>query len=198
MRSSTKAPTCGTESLDTELVRNTSVRSNASREAPEIESLPIVGTTWYQRGAAYWVRRVGLSMFFLAFLALDLAIVASIVVPMLQKDSQRAAGLFLVVVVVVLGTAMGVWVWRRDPDRDRRSANRAGSAGGAAGAASGSLATAGIGIGGILIPVAVVITIGPMLVYFIKSLTPVPQLERRARERLERSQHSGEPSHPNR
>jgi hypothetical protein len=172
--------------------------SIASRDRVEIESLPVIGTTWYERGPAYWVRRAGLALFFLALLALDVAIVASILAPMLQRGNQRAPGLFLLVVVVVVGTAMGVWVWRRDPYGDRRSAQRAGRAGGAVGTASGSLGISGIGFGAILVPIAVAITIGPMLVYFIKSLTPVPVLERRARERLERSQRSGEQSHPNR
>src|SRR5689334_22377091 len=124
--------------------------SIASRDRVEIESLPVIGTTWYERGPAYWVRRAGLALFFLALLALDVAIVASILAPMLQRDNQRAPGLFLLVVVVVVGTAMGVWVWRRDPYVDSRSAQRAGRAGGAVGTGSGSLATSGIGFGAIL------------------------------------------------
>jgi hypothetical protein len=161
---------------------------------PEIESLPVIGTTWYQRGLAYWSRRVALSVFFLALLALDVAIVASILVPMLQSDSQKPPGLFLLMVVLVVGTAMGIWVWRRDPDADRGSATRAGGAAAAGGAASGTLARAGSGLGAVLIPMAAVITVGPMVVYFIKSLTPVPPPERRARGRLERwhQQHGGE------
>jgi uncharacterized membrane protein YfcA len=150
---------------------------------PSIESLPWIGRTWYHRGFSYWARRAALSLLLLGLAALDVAILGWILVPMLRNDYQRPAGIVLLTVVVVAGIAMGVWVWRRDPNRDRASSRRAVALGGAGGAAGAFSAAAG-GIGAVLIPLAALITVGPMLVYFIRSLTPVPFLERKARERL--------------
>lgn len=41
--------------------------SRASSE-PAIPSLPRVGTTWYRRGAPYWLRRAGTTLFFFLFM----------------------------------------------------------------------------------------------------------------------------------
>ena len=150
---------------------------------PEIESLPWVGRTWYHRGPSYWALRASLSLIFLLLAVVDAAILGWILVPMLQNSYQRLPGLFLLGVVVVVGAATSVWIWRRDPSRDRVSSRRTvalGAGGGAAGAFAGAMG----GIAAIIFPLAALITVGPMLVYFIKSLTPVPALERKARERL--------------
>ncbi|QNP69841.1 hypothetical protein IAG44_10545 [Streptomyces roseirectus] len=42
--------------------------SRASSETPAIPSLPRLGTTWYRRGVPYWLRRAGLTLFFLLFM----------------------------------------------------------------------------------------------------------------------------------
>ena len=37
---------------------------------PPIPEIPILGTTWYRRGVAYWLRRAGISLFAIAMFAL--------------------------------------------------------------------------------------------------------------------------------
>jgi hypothetical protein len=149
---------------------------------PEIESLPFLGTTWYKRGPSYWFRRVLLTLFWLGLVTADVAITVFLCLPLLDRT---VAEVFLLVVVVV-GVASGVWIWRRSPSTQperpsprRKTWNRIGTV-----VAFGALALAAIVTGGGIIFWLLPFGMGFFVVVFLKSLAPVPFLERQARESL--------------
>jgi amino acid transporter len=155
----------------------------AAELEPEIESLPFLGRTWYRRGPSYWVRRVLFTLFWLGLVALDVVVFRFVLLPTL---TQNAAGVFLLVVIVV-GVASFVWLWRRSPSTQpelplprRKTLNRIGTV-----VAFGALVLAAVVTGGGIFFWLLPFCIGFFVVAFLKSLAPVTFLERQARERLE-------------
>lgn len=152
---------------------------------PEIESIPWFGTSWYRRGPDYWWRRFLLSLVLLAVVAIYVAIIGAVLLTGLDTHSGRNASAALLVIVVVTSIATGIWMWRRPEGGSERVRGLTGAAAG--GAALGTLARAGLVLGYVVMFLGAVLTLGPMLVLFIKSITnPHVYVERRARERLER------------
>jgi hypothetical protein len=150
---------------------------------PEIASLPFLGTTWYRRGPSYWVRRALLTLFWLGLIALDVVVIRFVLLPALSRNEAEA---FLLVVVVV-GVASFVWLWRRSsstqpehPSPRRKTWNRVGGI-----VTFGALAVAVVGTGGGIFLWLLPFCTGFLVVVFLKSLAPVTFLERQVRESLE-------------
>jgi hypothetical protein len=154
---------------------------------PEIESLPFVGRTWYRRGPSYWLRRALFTLFFLVLAALNVAFLVAVALNGRNSQQDRIGSEVLLVLAVVVGLATGIWLWRQIPPADSKPpARRAVMTGVGTGAAAGTLARA---VGGVLagafLLIAAILTVGPLVVVCLKSLTPVMYQERKARERLE-------------
>src|SRR5258708_19635107 len=81
-------------------------RSGSSALAPEIESLPFVGRTWYTRGASYWFRRALMSLFFLALTAFWIWLLWS-VIQAVDSQSGRTSSTVLLVIVIFPGFPPG-------------------------------------------------------------------------------------------
>jgi hypothetical protein len=150
-----------------------------------VESLPGFGTTWYDRGASYWILRAGIAIFTAALVALWTFIVGAVV----HSSGPTGSPAFVAALIaeVVLSIATGIWQFRKirnrpyrwtgkDRDRTRAAGPWAGSL--------GSLARAGSVLAGLVIVVLALLTYGAMLAVFALSLMPELPPERQARMRL--------------
>jgi len=152
---------------------------------PEIESLPLVGKTWYRRGPSYWFRRVLISLFFFVLAALDLALIASIIGSSLGTEQGRVGSAVVLVLLVVVGIATGRLMWGKlPPGQYQRPSSRSvwGSAG--TGAAIGTLLRTGP-LAGFFILFGSIFTAGPLVVLFLRSFPSVTYGESEARDRLQ-------------
>ena len=108
-------------------------REAAGPVRPYIEPLPVVGTTWYERGPAYWWRRAGMSLALIVALACEVPLLVGFLSGI--RDSSPTGFRVALVVVLVLGIATGVVTWvgssparalhrarRADPGLARRAA----------------------------------------------------------------------------
>jgi hypothetical protein len=171
-------------------MQSTQPRGNSSRGEstlePEIESLPWFGTSWYARGPSYWFRRVVMTLLCLGVVGLYAGIIGGVLLSGLNSQDGRVVSTVLLVLVVVVGFATGIWIWRRSPGGQSAQPSRRtiwGVAG--TGAAAGTLVRAGWLLGGVLIFFGAILTSGLVVVLLIKSFTPVLEPEQQARERLE-------------
>lgn len=140
-----------------------------------IPKLPAVGTTWYERGLSYWVRRAGATLFLAVMLAAWTAMIGAFVRASGPAGSPAFIGVLVAEVVFSLGT--GAWLfyrmWKQPSQRWMPSVR------------SVSIATR---LGSVLLialwGVAVLLSYGLILALFLRSFTPVPPPERAARSRL--------------
>lgn len=97
---------------------------SAGGRSTSAESLPIVGTTWQDRGPAYWWRRLLMSLGFLAILALYGGIVAGVAVGI---DNRTGITVFLAITAGCAALS-AVWFLRRQrlARVDRARAERKG------------------------------------------------------------------------
>jgi hypothetical protein len=154
---------------------------------PEIESIPILGRTWYARGRSYWFRRVLFTLFCLGVVAIYLGIFGIVLLSPsgLPAQEDRTVKAVLLLLVVVAGVAEAVWLWRRPPGLSKPPSRGVIAGGVGAAAIVLMLARAGVGLGGVLFFFGAAFTFGLVAVMFLKSFTPVPYAERRARSSLE-------------
>jgi hypothetical protein len=148
-----------------------------------IEPLPWFGTTWYERGPAYWLRRGAVTLGMLACLAIVVPL-AYAVLAGLYAFSPVALVVGLAVMAST-GVWTAVWMWRRwwvDVAPPSRRATRAAAAGGAA---VGLLARAGVLLGAIALGIGSALLLAPLLVLLVISFFPQLPPERRARLRLQ-------------
>jgi hypothetical protein len=161
-----------------------------------VESLPGLGTTWVDRGAAYWLRRAGLALMW----AVVVTLVTAIVIGFLGgiRSSSRTGFYAALAVEVAWSLAIIGWFivgtvrrWndaappRRLTGRSRR-AGRAGRPGqaGRDGAALGVLARSGFLIGQVFLVVGSLFFLGLYVALFLTYLLPEIPAERQARLRL--------------
>jgi hypothetical protein len=158
----------------------------APAPGPYVPSLPMLGTTWYERGPAYWRRRVGLSLLVLCGLALDLLLVGSFLAGFWQDARTGAA--VTAVVIVVFGIVAGVWTWRRAGRIDRPTGVGARDARLAArmGATTGILARAGSVVSSLVLVVLAILLVGPFVAAWLRTFDRELYVERRARATLGR------------
>jgi hypothetical protein len=179
---------------------------------PFVEPLPVVGTTWYERGPAYWIRRALASVVLLAVLALYGGVVA------LVRSGIGSAGasvVFLTITAVCTVASAGWYLRRQRLERtSRREAREKGRrevrryrtvvvciqaaalllaaaaiAGGLLGnRVGGGLQRTALGILALLVVLFFVGTVlatgGALLVVLVQSLAPELPREREARTRL--------------
>jgi hypothetical protein len=154
---------------------------------PEVESLPILGRTWYARGRSYWFRRALFTLFCLGIVALYVGIIGSVLLASsgLSAQEDRIVKAVLLLLVVGAGVAEGVWLWRRRPGLSKPPSRGVIAGGVGAAAIVLILARAGVGLAGVLFFFVAIFTSGLVAVMFLKSLTPVLYGERQARASLE-------------
>jgi hypothetical protein len=174
-----------------------------------IESLPIVGTTWYTGGPAYWLRRAGLSLLFLAlvaFLAWLIGIALLVIVAGSAGHAPDVVPGFIAGGIVVAVNIAGFVYFLRLPNRkppDPRQSEREFKEAAvfitgwtvlrwvvlilivvgliAGGAAGRSLAGVATAIAGLVVFGGAACLLGPMLALFIMSLME-PKTVRLARQ----------------
>jgi hypothetical protein len=150
-----------------------------------IRKLPALGTTWYERGFAYWTRRAGMLIVLIATAAIYLAVISGVV---------RAAGPpgspgFLAVLTteavftVVTGVLIFRHAWRAGISGQIANA-RAGRNRGAAGASAGLLAASAGTVGAFFIVLGAVLTAGGVLAIIAGWLVPVLPVEQHARRQV--------------
>jgi len=144
-----------------------------------------LGTTWYARGPAYWLRRIAMSLVMLLVVGLLLPL-AYAVMAGLYRASPIALGIGLAVTAST-GIWTAVWMWRHWLEDTPRPSRRAvtGAAGG--GGVAGVLARAGGGLGIAFLAIGSVLLLAPALVLLVISFFPELPPERRARRRLQES-----------
>jgi hypothetical protein len=151
-----------------------------------VDSLPGLGTTWADRGAAYWVRRVWLALVF----AVVVTLITLIVVGVLSFIRGRSQAGFYAVLAVEVCWSLALLGWmivravRRwnDPAPPQRPVRRSRPAG-KNGAAPGILARLGFVAGQALLVISVLF-IGFYVALFISFLLPETPAEHLARLRL--------------
>ncbi len=157
-----------------------------------IKSVPLVGTTWYDRGLRYWLRRAGWT----TLMAIVVALVTAILWGVLQaaRDSSQTAFWVVVAVEVVFSVISGGYIWigsRRlgTPKAKKylqRSQARTASARRTAGlgAGLGLLARSGSVLGQTFLVIGAMLFYGSYIALFLRSLLPRLDLERQARYEL--------------
>jgi len=166
-----------------------------------IPRLPAVGTTWYERGPAYWIRRVVMTLFLVGILAAWTAMIGTFVRASGPAGSPAFIGVLAGEVLFSLGSA--AWLlnrfWRHTSQAWRRNWKPGRGAGLTAGSI-GILARAGSAIAVAFFGVGVLLTYGLWLALFITSLAPVSPTERDARrllaEELQPEHHRVPPTAP--
>ncbi|GAB2935894.1 hypothetical protein GCM10027047_35740 [Rhodococcus aerolatus] len=89
-------------------------RTPAPPHHGEPPSIPLLGTTWYRRGAAYRVRRVLITVGFTLLAAFAVFVAVAVVTGVLEAAGPTAR--VVVVVVLVLGVSaslVSAYRWRR-------------------------------------------------------------------------------------
>jgi hypothetical protein len=160
------------------------------QEGPHRIAVAPLGTTWYDRGFAYWLRRV----WFVLMLVIALAVIGAMVYGLVSAAAETSPGAAIAVVTVIGGCALasGIWLWLRSTpaaiearalQTDKaspgqlRAAGRLGGLLGAGGLAGVTAATAILVIGGSLV-------IGPVVVLLLRSLGQQLPQERAERVKL--------------
>lgn len=148
-----------------------------------VARLPGLGTTWYERGFAYWCRRVGAVLLLCIAVAVYTAIIAGVV----NVAGRPGSPGFLTVLIgeiafsLVTGVLSFRHLWRLGINGGSVRRNR-GAAGAAAGAGLNAFWLGGAGAA--LLVVAALISAGFALAALAIWLTPVPPAERHARQLL--------------
>jgi hypothetical protein len=152
-----------------------------------IEKLSVLGTTWYERGPDYWVRRIWLFLLMLLVVVLMSLIVGGFMVGI--KDSSHAGfvGALIVEIVwslVIIGYIMIRTAQRWNNLEPSRPLSRRQRDAGAAGGVIGVLATAGILIAQFVLVIGSVLFFGLYVSLLIFALLPEYPPEHKARLRL--------------
>lgn len=162
-------------------------RRSALPHGTTVEALPWLGTTWYERGAAYWARRAALTFLALAILALYTAIMAGFLIGAYDSSGRHAwfYGLLAFEIVFSLVTG-GYFLYRmvRHPatTTTARLATARCRARGAG--ALGILAWSGLVLAQLMIVLIAALSYGLWLAALVRSLSPMLPAEREARQRM--------------
>jgi hypothetical protein len=158
----------------------------------------MLGTTWYERGLAYWLRRVLMSLFLFMVLAFLLWPLGYAFWLGLGSERLRIVSIVLLVAMALVSAAAGIYTWRHSgyragPPPQPVSIEEARHAG-AVGAAVGLLARAA-GIAAPFVLIGSVLLVGPLTALFVRvTFTRELAVERRARERLTQQRQGRAPS----
>ncbi|GAA1982850.1 hypothetical protein [Kitasatospora viridis] len=123
-----------------------------------VEAIPLLGRSWYRRGAGYWLRRVGVAVYYLLITAVVGGLGAAIFSAVSASWGQwRPIATVALICAAVIAAGFGVRDFRRKlaapptPEEARRKWNRAGSA--AARGRSTPFGLLGLLLGLVLLPV---------------------------------------------
>ncbi|HET7012426.1 MAG TPA: hypothetical protein VFI65_00845 [Streptosporangiaceae bacterium] len=163
----------------------------ARKELPpgmRIESLPVLGTTWYERGASYWVAR--LLMFIM--MAIAVAVGSAFVAGFLSgiKDSSQTGFVVVLVIEIVWSLVIITYLMTRTfrrwnsleppPKPLSRRLRRVVAAGGTL----GGLAQAGFALGQFVLVYGSFLFFGLYVTLLLYALLPVYPAEHKARLRM--------------
>lgn len=146
----------------------------------------MLGTTWYERGLRYWIRRVVMVLASILVLALIGAAFRGFFGAIRQSSETGFRIALAVEIVYSLGTIVFLVMRTRQHWNDREPARpmRVNRATGTAGAVLGTLARTGCFIGQLFLVLASVVFAGLYVAIFIAMLTPETVWERPARLRM--------------
>lgn len=148
-----------------------------------IERLPMLGTTWYERGVRYWLRRVGMVL----LMAVVLALVTALLWGFFGAIRQSSVTGFWIALSIEIAYSVAVlgWIlWRvarrwHDPEPVRPKPVSRRAAG--AGAVLGTLARAGSVLGALVLVLGSLLFVGLYVALLVLMLTPETVWERPAR-----------------
>lgn len=146
----------------------------AQRDGVPRVPVPPLGTTWYDRGFAYWALRGWFAAMMLIAVVLSVTFARIIVIA--AWESNRAAGVAIGSVIAITGLVSGVWIWRRSTpqaieERARQATTKADPRGAGAGAGIlGATAMAGNMLATAVIFVGASLMLGVTVVFFLRSL----------------------------
>jgi hypothetical protein len=154
-----------------------------------IEKVPVIGTTWYERGPRYWVRRFWLFL----VMALVVTLTSLLIIGFLAgiKSSSQTGFTVALIIEVVWSLAIVVFVLVRTaqrwdaPDPPTRPLSRKQRRFVSLGPVLGMLARTGFLLGQIVLVVGSLVFFGLYLAIVIFTLLPEYPPEHRARLRLE-------------
>lgn len=152
-----------------------------------MEKVQWVGTTWYERGLAYWARRSALTVFAAAILALFTAILVLFLQGVYRSSGHHAWFYGLLCFEAVFSLTTGSYLMYRmvkHPAATTTTSLTAGRrrAGGAGGL--GILARSGAVFAQLFIVLAAALSYGLWIAALLRSLSPVLPPERQARQRM--------------
>jgi hypothetical protein len=153
----------------------------------EIEKLPVLGTTWYERGLGYWVRRVWLFLLMALVVTLMSLLVGGFMLGI--KGSSRTGFVGAVIAEIAWSLVIIVFLMIKTAQRwnslePARPLSRRGREAGAAGGAIGVLASAGIFIAQAVLVIGSVLFFGLYVSLLIYAVLPEWPPEHKARLRL--------------
>jgi hypothetical protein len=158
-----------------------------------VQSVPWLGTTWYERGGAYWARRLGLTVFVLAILALYTTIVVLFLAGVYGSSGRHAWFYGLLGFEIVFSVLTGGYFLYRMISRPAftTAAGLAAARRRPAGAAGlGILARSGFVLGQLAIVLIAALTYGLWAAALARSLSPSLPAEAEARRRLAKTLHA--------
>jgi hypothetical protein len=152
-----------------------------------VDKLPWVGTTWYERGLAYWARRLALAAFAAALLALFTVILVLFLQGVYRSSGQHAWFYGLLCLEIVFSLATGGYLLYRMVKHPAVTAaasltaarRRVGGAGGI-----GIAARSGFALAQLVIVLAAALSYGLWTAALLRSLSPLLPPERQARQRM--------------
>jgi hypothetical protein len=153
----------------------------------DIEKLPVLGTTWYERGPGYWVRRVWLFLLMALVVTLMSLLVGGFMLGI--KGSSHTGFVWALIVEIVWSLVIVAYMMIRTAQRwnslePSRPLSRRQRQAGAAGGALGVLAGAGIFIAQAVLVLGSVLFFGLYVSLLIYALLPEWPPEHKARLRL--------------
>lgn len=166
-----------------------------------VPSIPWIGTTWYERGLPYWMRRVAMVIFALLILAAWTAMIGTFV----RSSGPAGSPAFIGVLSaeIVFSIFSGAWLFNRmwrHTSQAWVTGHRPSRGAGATAATAGIFARAGSVIATAFLGIGVLLTYGLFLAAFITALAPVLPTERDARrllaEKLQKGHHRIAPPVP--
>ncbi|HEY3608231.1 MAG TPA: hypothetical protein VGL06_12065 [Pseudonocardiaceae bacterium] len=148
-----------------------------------VERVPLLGTTWYERGFRYWLRRVLL----VVVSALILALVAALLRGFFGAIRRTSVTGFWVALAIEVVYSLAVVVFlvvrtkRRWHDLRPVAPKPVARPAGSAGAVLGTLARSGLFVGQVVLVLATLVFVGLYVALFLAMLMPETIWERPAR-----------------
>jgi hypothetical protein len=153
----------------------------------DLQKLPVLGTSWYERGAAYWMRRVWLFLLMALVVTLTSLLVGGFLIGI--KDSSHTGFVVVLILeivwslaIIVYGMIRTVRHWNElDPPRPLSRRQREAAA---AGSVLGTLARVGLALAQFVLVIGSVLFFGLYVLLLIYALLPQYPPEHKARLRL--------------